>query len=133
MRLIPVEFWVIILGMILPYADRAVVDIRKLRDYCLNIHHDEGKHKARVFIAALGMTDNDAEALRGMVLEVLKSAEARLKRRDMFGQRYEVDFVANWQGKRAVIRSGWIVEHQYEVPRLTTCYPIDWGNDGNQY
>jgi hypothetical protein len=39
--------------MTIPHADRAVVDIRKLRDYCLNPLHDEGKHKARVFAAAL--------------------------------------------------------------------------------
>jgi len=35
--------------MKVPNADRAVVDIRKLRDYCLNLLHDEGKHKARLF------------------------------------------------------------------------------------
>lgn len=31
-----------------------MVDIAKLRDYCLNPLHDEGKHKARVFASALG-------------------------------------------------------------------------------
>jgi hypothetical protein len=41
--------------MKIPNADRAVVDIRKLRDYCLNPQHDEGKHKARLFAVALGM------------------------------------------------------------------------------
>jgi hypothetical protein len=30
----------------LPNAARAEVDIRKLRDYCLNLEHDEGKHKS---------------------------------------------------------------------------------------
>lgn len=118
------DFWVIVLCMILPKADRAVVDIRKLREYCLNVHHNEGKHKARLFIAALGMTDNDAEVLREMVLEAVKTAEARVGRKDMFGQRYVVDFVAEWGGKQAVVRSGWIIEHQHDVPRLTTCYPI---------
>ena len=110
--------------MILPNADRAVVDIRKLRDYCLNIHHDEGKHKARLFIAAVGMTDNDAEALREMVLEAVKTTEARIGRRDTFGQRFLVDFVVEWRGKSAMVRSGWIIEDLQDVPRLTTCYPI---------
>ncbi len=27
----------------LPYAENAVVDILKLRDYCLNPEHDDGK------------------------------------------------------------------------------------------
>ena len=41
--------------MTLPHAENAVVDTRKLRDYCLNPEHDEGKHKAALFAAALGM------------------------------------------------------------------------------
>jgi hypothetical protein len=44
----------------LPNAERAVVEIEKLRDYSLNPGHDEGKHKARVFRAALGFTRADA-------------------------------------------------------------------------
>ena len=47
--------------MIFPNAERAVVDIRKLRDYCLDLTHDEGKHKARLFAAALGMTRDDVD------------------------------------------------------------------------
>ena len=50
--------------MRIPNAERAVVDIRKLRDYCLNPMHREGKQKARLFAAALDMTANDAEHLR---------------------------------------------------------------------
>ncbi len=54
--------------MTIPNAERAVVDIRKLRDYCLDPAHDEGKHKARLFAAAVGMTANDAEHLRNVLL-----------------------------------------------------------------
>ena len=43
----------------LPNAERAVVDIAKLRDYSLNPTHDVGKHKARVFRSALGLTVDD--------------------------------------------------------------------------
>ena len=50
--------------MKLPNADQAVVDIAKLRDYCLNPLHPVGKHKARVFRSALGFTIDDAERLR---------------------------------------------------------------------
>ena len=39
--------------MKLPNADRAFVDIAKLRDYSLNAEHKEGKHKARVFVIRL--------------------------------------------------------------------------------
>ncbi len=110
--------------MIVPNAERAVVDIRKLRDYCLNPLHDEGKHKARMFAAALGMDANDAEALRIILLDTVKVQEATLGRRDDFGQRYTVDFVLEWRGRRAIVRSGWIIEHNSDVPRVTTCYPL---------
>jgi len=32
--------------MLVPNAERAVVDIRKLRAYCLDPTHADGKHKA---------------------------------------------------------------------------------------
>lgn len=40
--------------MKLPNAKEAVVEIGKLRDYCLNPNSVAGKHKSRVFAAALG-------------------------------------------------------------------------------
>lgn len=109
--------------MLVPNAERAVVDIRKLRDYCLNPLHDEGKHKARLF-AAIGLTANEAEELRTILLQVVKTSEARVGRRDSYGQRYIIDFPLNWRGREAVIRSGWIIELEIEMPRLTTCYPL---------
>jgi hypothetical protein len=48
----------------LPNAENAIVDIAKIRDYCLNPDHPEGKHKARVFLNKLGVTKSDADHLR---------------------------------------------------------------------
>jgi hypothetical protein len=110
--------------MLIPNAENAVVDIRKLRDYCLNQEHDDGKHKARLFSSILGMAVENAEELREILLEVVKTHEARLVRRDEFGQRYTLDFTLEWQNRSATLRSGWIVEHGSEIPRLTTCYPL---------
>ena len=110
--------------MPIPNAERAVVDIRKLRDYCLNPMHDEGQYKARVFATALGMTADDAEDLRGFLLQAVKTSEAQLGRRDAYGQRYTVDFLLEWHDKQAMVRSGWIIEHASDTPRLTTCYPL---------
>jgi hypothetical protein len=100
--------------MLIPNAENAVVDIRKLRDYCLNSEHDDGKHKARLFSSILGMTADNAEELR----------QVRLGRQDEFGQRYTLDFTIEWQNRSATLRSGWIIEHGSEIPRLTTCYPL---------
>lgn len=110
--------------MKIPNAERAVADIRKLRDYCLSPTHDEGKHKARLFAAALGMSAADAEELRDILLEAVQSHDAQLGRRDKYGQRYIVDFACEWRGKEAMVRSAWIVEHDSDIPRLTSCYPL---------
>jgi hypothetical protein len=110
--------------MIIPNAERAVVDIRKLRDYCLNPTHDEGKHKARSFAAAFGITRDDAEDLRDALLQGVKTHDAQLGRRDAYGQRYIVDFMLVWRGRQAMIRSSWIIEHGSDTPRLTSCYPL---------
>lgn len=110
--------------MPLPNDELAVVDIRKLRDYCLDPDHRQGRHKARLFASALGMTGADAEDLRRLLLWAAKTQEATLGRRDDYGQRYLVDFVLEWRGKQALVRSAWIVEHGTDVPRLTSCYPL---------
>jgi hypothetical protein len=46
--------------MRLPNAERALVDLDKLRDDCLNPAHPRGRHKARVFASALGITARKA-------------------------------------------------------------------------
>jgi hypothetical protein len=110
--------------MKIPNAERAIVDIRKLRDYCLNFEHDDGKHKAYLFFDALGITDNDAEELCDALLEAIKTHDAQLGKRDTYGQRYTVDFVYAWKSKQATIRSEWIIEQGSDIPRLITAYPL---------
>lgn len=110
--------------MLIPNAKHAVVDIRKLRNYCLNLGHDDGKHKARLFSSILGMKANDAEELRQILLKAVATHEARLGRQDEFGQRYTLDLPIKWHNRSATLRSGWIIEHGAEVPKLTTCCPI---------
>jgi hypothetical protein len=54
--------------MKLPNGENAVVDIEKLIDYCRNPDHPRGKHKARVFESASGLTAQHAEFLRQQLL-----------------------------------------------------------------
>ena len=110
--------------MKIPNAERAVVDIRKLRDYCLNPQHDKGKHKARLFASLLGMNSDDAEALRNALLAAVKTQDAQLGEMNAYGQRYTLDFALTWQGKQATVRSAWIIETGFDIPRLTTAFPL---------
>lgn len=95
--------------MKLPGANEAFVDITKLRDYCLSPIHPRGKHKARVFAAALGLTADDAEALRGALLEAAQEGEASLGENDEYGSRYLLDFEITTEVRHATVHSIWIV------------------------
>ena len=108
--------------MLLPYADRAEVEIRKLRDYCLSTTHPVGKHKATVFRAALGLTADDAEELRDFLLRAAASVDATVEQTDEFGARYRLDVPLQTPFGKAVIRSAWIIRTDEDFPRLTTCF-----------
>jgi hypothetical protein len=97
--------------MKLPNAENAVVDIAKLRDYCLNPNHPEGKHKARVFKERLGITQTDAERLRQVILGAVLIAEATEQEPTEFGRRFIVDFQVSWP-------QGIIIVHSTSAYRL---------------
>ncbi|MFH1897462.1 MAG: DUF6883 domain-containing protein [Candidatus Desantisbacteria bacterium] len=110
--------------MKIPNANYAVVDIRKLYNYSLNTTHRTGKHKARMFLSALDITADDAEALHDILLQAVRKYDAKLGLKDNYGQRYQIDFTLEWKGKQSVIRSAWIIEPDVPYPRLTSCYPL---------
>jgi hypothetical protein len=70
------------------------------------------------------MTAADAEDLCQIPLKIVKTQEVRPGRQDAYGQRYTIDFTLEWQNRSAIVRSGWIIENDSDIPRLTTCYPL---------
>ena len=110
--------------MTLPNADRAVVDVRKLRDNCLNADHPRGQHKARVFKGALGWTVNEADDVRRRLLEAVLQADASFLGADDYGQRYALDFAAKGVSGLATVRSLWIIRHGEDFPRFASCYVL---------
>jgi hypothetical protein len=107
--------------MKLPNSDKAIVPIEKLRDYSLNPTHSVGKHKARVFESALGITRNDAEWLREQALSVALYGEAELGTKSRFGAKYVMD-ARHHEDKSAIVRFSWIIESGTDYPKLTSCY-----------
>jgi hypothetical protein len=71
--------------MKLPGARDAVVDINKLRDYCLDPSHPRGRHKARVFASALGILQTDAEWLKEKLLAAVLEQDAVPGETDEYG------------------------------------------------
>lgn len=109
--------------MKLPNGDRAVVDIAKLRDYCLNPEHPRGRHKARVFASALGIGKDQADELREALLQAAADGDAVATDKDEYGQRFVLDFTMRASdGRSAIVRSSWIILTDDDLPRLTSCY-----------
>ena len=107
-----------------PNSERAVVQMEKLRDYCLSREHPRGRNKARVFESALGLTASNASALRDALLAAARTTDAIPAEKDEFGRRYMLDFMMSGPKGRAWVRSSWIVRRGEDFPRLTSCYVI---------
>ncbi len=108
----------------LPNPDKAVVDIDKLVSYCLNMEHQDGQHKAKVFKSALNLGINDAQILRNALLKALFNQSAVLLKPNEYGEKYIIDFEMTHSGKNAKIRSAWIIRKNEDFPRLVTCYVL---------
>jgi hypothetical protein len=108
--------------MKLPHGDAAIIDQRKITDYCLSPDHDDGKHKARLFQDILGLTRDHATLLLDALREAAVSGEAVPGRLDRYGQRYVIDFEFVGPTGRATLRSAWIIRPRETAPCLVTCY-----------
>lgn len=110
--------------MKLPNAERALVDVRKLRSYCLNMEHPRGQHKARVFKSALGWTADQAENVRHSLLEAALREDASFLGADDYGQRYGLNFPVKSGDGVVTVRSLWIILHGEDFPRFASCYVL---------
>lgn len=108
--------------MKLPGSDQAIVDIAKLRDYCLNPNHLEGRHKARVFLSALGIASADSGWLAEAILAALPGAEAEVQSETLWGMLYRVDVEITRGHRCAKVRTGWLCTSQNT--KLVTCYVV---------
>ncbi|HWA21080.1 MAG TPA: hypothetical protein VG735_01635 [Caulobacterales bacterium] len=106
----------------IPKAEVAVIDRRKIANYVLDPDHRLGRHKARVFAAALGLTKERAgllvEALRGAI----RDEDAVLRRQDAHGAHYAVEFIMTVGDRRATVRSLWTIRTHENFPRFVTAF-----------
>lgn len=108
--------------MKMPGGDAAIVDLEKLAGYCLSPEHPRGKHKARVFAAALGFTAENANDLRAALLTAAATMDARRAAADQFGTRYMPEFEIIGPRGAGVVKSTWMVRRGESSPRLTSCF-----------
>lgn len=107
--------------MRLPNGDQAVISMEKLRGYCLNPEHPSGKHKARVFAAALGITAEDAENLRELIATAAIEGDVVQQDNTEFGQLFKVDWVVP-DRDRVILRTLWEVTLDNLQPRLVSAF-----------
>jgi hypothetical protein len=107
-----------------PHAESAVLDIRKLEDYCLNPSHPRGRHKARVFRQVLDVDRSDAPWLRDILLQAARVSEAAQVGADVWGSQWRIDVTVWRQEKTAVVRTIWIIRTGENFPRFVSCWVL---------
>jgi hypothetical protein len=106
----------------LPRADEAVLPPDKLVAYCLDPDHAEGTHKARVFMATLGIDRTSWEYLRDQLLAGVRQAPVTSIRVGPWGTTYEVIIsVDGLNGATHPVTTAWFVEGD-NPPRLCSAY-----------
>jgi hypothetical protein len=108
----------------LPNSHLAILDLRKLEDYCLSPLHPRGRHKARVFRDAIGIGQSEAGWLRDALMTAVRQADATELERDAVGDRWRVDVRVARQNREIVIRTIWIIRAGEEPPRFVTCWVL---------
>src|SRR6266508_3118244 len=105
----------------LPIADRAVIPREKLQGYLLNPRHEIGRHKARVFAAALGIHRDDWEYLRDRIQEGILVAAVDTVRDTQWGRVFEAILpVTGLNGQTRRVMTVWLVASAAESPRFVT-------------
>jgi hypothetical protein len=110
--------------MKLPNGERAVVELEKLVDYCLNPDHPRGKHKARVFRSACGITAENAEIMRQQLFDAAERGEAIESPVTAHGRRYVVEWMLEGPAGRARMLTAWIVREGEDFPRFVSAYIV---------
>lgn len=108
--------------MKLPNGDLAIINPRKIYDYCLSQVHEDGQHRAHLFASLLGLSTHQADQLVQALQNVAAAGDADLGKQDEYGQRYVIVFEFTGTSGNAKIRSAWIIRANETVPRLVTCY-----------
>lgn len=107
--------------MKLPNGNQAEISMQKLINYCLNPEHSKGKDKARVFKSCLGITQENAEALRLLVQQAAIEGEVVQQVTTKFGQQYKVDWTIQ-DSEGIQLRTIWEIRATECNPRLISAF-----------
>lgn len=107
---------------IIPGAENAIIDMRKLTEYALNLGHPVGGSKARVFDSALGFGVHNADELAAQIRLGVTQNPGMAGRIDQYGRRFTVDVPVTGPRGSGIVRTGCIYRPSSQIPELTTLY-----------
>lgn len=109
--------------MKLPNGHKAVLG-HKIEEYCLNLNHDKGKHKAILFQSKLGITLKNPEILKTAIKKAAVPETVEIRKKNEYGTHYNMKFFLKTSIGESAILVAWIIRKGEEFPRLTNCYPL---------
>ncbi len=96
---------------------------KKLTEYCLNMEHEKGKDKARVFESILGIKKEDYKFLRAQLIQGLKENKVEYRELNCHGINFGANIkIQGKNGKMAIVTTGWIYDFNKRNIRLITAY-----------
>ncbi|MDD2966615.1 MAG: minor capsid protein [Desulfovibrionaceae bacterium] len=109
---------------IMPNADMAYVQKEKIVSYALNPEHKTGGNKARVLMAAFGLTPDDAGEFAESIRNGLPKGNVTKQEETERGEKFTVEIpFTGKNGHTENITTGWIYDQGKQIrPRLTTAY-----------
>ncbi|MEL7357521.1 MAG: DUF6883 domain-containing protein [Cyanobacteria bacterium J06560_6] len=99
----------------------AIIPMEKLLNYCLNSKHPSGKHKAKVFASALGITAQNAEDLRELIRRAAIEGDVIQQADTSFGQTWKVDWLVPGD-EEIILRTLWETTTTAPNPRLISAF-----------
>ena len=122
-RIISFQQKVIIIRMLLPSREKAVVPERKLMSYLLSLKHPVGKSKAE-FFHLHGFSEESADLLKRGLLRVAHEENVQATEDTIHGTKYVIaGSIEVPEGNHVAIRTVWMIEADEEYPRLVTADP----------
>ena len=109
----------------LPNVERCHIAQAKLTKYLLNLESENGKSKARFFLAFGFRTDQWAVLADALKRHAVTHEVRKTVLRETFGVNYVIEgTLITPDGRNPQVRVIWTIDRGDDVPRLVSAYPM---------
>lgn len=116
--------------MKLPFLDNLIVSEPKITQYLLNLDSENGKSKARFFLA-FGFTIEKWEVMAESLKQHARTHDVtNIVPKLPFGINYVIEgMLITPDGRNPEVRVIWAIDVNSNIPRLISAYPLSGGSD----